>query len=204
MWLKQSTTTTVKLGPFVDETDGKTAETGLTISRADVRLSKNGGDMAQKNDSTACTHDEIGYYDCVLNATDTGTLGRLGVMVHEAGALPVWMDFMVVPANVFDSLFGSDRLQVHADEITAGLITATAMAESAREGIATTTLKMSWTGVTGEAEYSMLNAMRFLRNRWVVAGSDLTVYKENGSTVAWTRPVVTDVDAPPITGTGEP
>ena len=38
-WLKQSTATDVELGPFVDDTDGKTAETGLTISQADCSLS---------------------------------------------------------------------------------------------------------------------------------------------------------------------
>lgn len=111
IWLKQSTAATIKLGPFVDDTDGKTAETALTISQADVRLSKNGGDMAQKNDATAATHDELGYYDVPLNATDTGTLGRLRVMVTEPGALAVWDEFMVVPANAYDSLvLGTDYL----------------------------------------------------------------------------------------------
>ena len=32
MYLKQSTTTTISLGPFVDDSDGKTAETALTIT----------------------------------------------------------------------------------------------------------------------------------------------------------------------------
>jgi hypothetical protein len=45
-WLREDTVVTVKLGPFVDSTDGATAKTGLTIQKADVRLSKNGGDMA--------------------------------------------------------------------------------------------------------------------------------------------------------------
>lgn len=131
MWLKQSTAVTVKLGPFVDATDGVTAETGLTISQADIRLSKNGGDIAQTNNVAGATHDELGYYDVPLDTTDTNTLGRLKVAVSESGALPVWAEFMVVPANVWDSLFGSDKLQVHADEITAGLITATAIAADA-------------------------------------------------------------------------
>lgn len=131
IWLKQSTAVTVKLGPFLDETDGKTAETALTLSQADIRLAKNGGDIAQKNNASACTHDELGYYDCPLSTTDTNTLGVLKLMVHESGALPVWQEFMVVPANVWDSLFGADRLQVHADEITAGLITSTALADNA-------------------------------------------------------------------------
>jgi len=57
--LKQSTAATIKLGPFIDDTDGKTAETALTIAQADVRLSKNGGDFAQKNSTTSATHDEM-------------------------------------------------------------------------------------------------------------------------------------------------
>ena len=46
MYLKQSTAATLALGPFVDATDGVTAETGLTISQADVRLSKNGASLS--------------------------------------------------------------------------------------------------------------------------------------------------------------
>lgn len=131
LMLKQSTAVTVKIGPFVDDTDGKTAETGLTLARADIRLSKNGGDIAQKTETTAATADELGVYDCPLDGTDTGTLGRLQLWVHAAGALPVWHEFMVLPANVWDSLFGSDKLQVHAAEITDALITAAAIAQDA-------------------------------------------------------------------------
>lgn len=119
-FLKQSTAVTIKIGEFVDSTDGNTDETGLTISQADVRLSKNGGDMAQKNESTSCTHDELGWYDCPLDATDTNTLGILKIMIHESGALPVWQTYMVVPANVWDSLFGTDKLQVDATQIEGG------------------------------------------------------------------------------------
>lgn len=117
IFLKQSTAVTIKLGPFVSSTDGFTAQTALTLSQADFRLSKNGGDMAQKNETSSATHDEIGYYDVALDTTDTNTLGRLRVMVSESGALPVWADFMVVPANVWDSLFGADRLQVDMREL---------------------------------------------------------------------------------------
>ena len=116
-WLKQSTAITLKIGPFLDETDGKTAETGLTIAQADVRLSKNGANIAQKNEATSCTHDELGIYGCPIDTTDTATLGRLQLWVHEAGALPVWHEFMVVPANVWDSMFGADMLKVDVHAI---------------------------------------------------------------------------------------
>lgn len=109
--LKQSTATTVLLGPFVDETDGKTAETGLTISQADVLLWKEGGTtMAQKNEATSCTHRSNGYYTCPLNTTDTATPGVLHVTVHESGALPIKDTFYIVHANVFDSWLSNSSL----------------------------------------------------------------------------------------------
>ena len=115
--LKQSTVATVKLGAFVDDTDGKTAETGLTISQADIRLSKNGGDFAQTNNDTGATHDEFGYYGIPLDTTDTGTLGRLRVAVSVSGALPVWQDFLVVTANVYDTLCSTDTFDVNVATI---------------------------------------------------------------------------------------
>ena len=104
--LKQSTAFTFQLGPFVDDTDGKTAEESLTIGDTDCFVSKAGGAFAAKSDTTDLTGtgDARGYYDCVLNTTDTGTLGTLRVHVHVAGALPVWQDFTVVPAAVFDAM----------------------------------------------------------------------------------------------------
>lgn len=245
-WLKQSQAVTVMIGPFVDEDDGKTAETALTISQADVRLSKNGGNMAQKNEATALAHDEIGVYGCQLDTTDTNTCGRLDLFIHEAGALPVFQSFMVLPANVWDSLIGgSDVLQVHATEIAANLITAASIAadagaeiadavwdealsghttagtagkavaevsildgaitdakfsSGALNAIADALLKRDMSAVSGEAARSMLNALRFLRNRWAVATGTLTVYKEDDSTSAWTAAVSDSASADPITG----
>jgi Rieske Fe-S protein len=106
MFLKQSTAYTFRMGPFLDETDGKTAETGLTITQADVRLSKGGGNFAQKNESSASSHDEIGYYIVVLNATDTATVGELLIAVHESGALPVFKTFQVVEEAIYDAIYG--------------------------------------------------------------------------------------------------
>lgn len=115
MFLKQSTAADIALGPFVDATDGVTAETALTIAQADVRVKKGGGAWAQKNDATSATHEENGWYEVALNSTDTNTLGPLMVAVSEAGALPVYREFMVVPANVYDSLVaGTDTLDVTA------------------------------------------------------------------------------------------
>jgi hypothetical protein len=111
--LKQSATATLVLGPFVDSTDGFTAETALSIAQADVRLSKNAGTFAQKSDTTSASHMENGYYSVPLNTTDTGTLGRLNIGVTKSGALPVFVEYTVVPANVYESLVaGSEYLEV--------------------------------------------------------------------------------------------
>jgi len=137
LYLKADTAATLKIGPFLDDTDGKTAETGLTISQADVRLSKNGGDIAQKNESSSCTHDELGIYGCPIDATDTNTEGRLQLWVHESGALPVFHEYMVVNANVFDSLCaaaGTDYLQVDTLQLGGSTQSATDLKDFADAG----------------------------------------------------------------------
>jgi hypothetical protein len=126
MWLKQSTAATVVIGAFVDSTDGASAETALTLSQADIRLSKNAAAFAQKSESSSATHMENGWYSCALDTTDTGTVGRLTLAVNESGALPVWHQFMVLPANVYDSLVaGSDFLQVDIQEVNSVTVTGT-------------------------------------------------------------------------------
>lgn len=117
-WLKQSTAVDIGLGPFVDNTDGFTAETALTIAQADVRLKKNAGAWAQKNQASSATHEENGWYEVSLDSTDTNTLGILIVAVNETGALPVWKEFLVVPANVYDSLVsGVEWLTVDGNKV---------------------------------------------------------------------------------------
>ncbi len=131
-YLKQSTAVEVKIGPFVDNGDGFTPETTLTISQADKRLAKNGGDWAQTNESTSLVHEEFGWYRCLLDTTDTDTLGILILAISETGALPVWREFMVIPANVYDSLVaGSDTLDVQVTGIGADVITAASIANGA-------------------------------------------------------------------------
>ena len=106
-FLKKATNATIVVGPFVDDADGKTAETGLTLTQALTRLSKNGADPAQKHEAASATHKENGYYAVTLDDTDTGTVGRLRVMVLGTGALPVWEDFVVLDTAVFDWLMGA-------------------------------------------------------------------------------------------------
>jgi len=116
-FLRQSTAITVKIGPFKDSGDGDADETALTLSQADIRLSKNGGNYAQKNESSSCTHDELGEYNCSLDTTDTNTLGILRLAVHESGALSVWHTWQVVTANFYDTMCSTDQFDVNVTNI---------------------------------------------------------------------------------------
>jgi len=113
-FLKQGTAVTIPAGPFLDDADGKTAETGLSIVQANIRLSKNGGDFAQTHNTAGATHDENGYYDVPLDTSDTDTLGCLRITISKSGALPVWEDFMILPAAVYNAVFGSGSIFVKA------------------------------------------------------------------------------------------
>ena len=108
LYLKQSTASqSVLIGPFVDDTDGATAETGLTIANTDIRLSKNGGNLAAKT-SGGGTHDEAGWYTITLDATDTNTVGRLQLHVKVAGALMVHHEFQVLEEAVYDAMYATN------------------------------------------------------------------------------------------------
>jgi len=53
-----------------------------------------------------------------LATTDTNTLGRLTIAVHESGVRPVVRECMIVPANVWDSLFSTDKLEVDVSQVS--------------------------------------------------------------------------------------
>lgn len=57
-------------------------------------------------------------------------------------------------------------------------------------------LKRDWSSVTGEAARSVLNALRFLRNRWTLSGGTVTVYKEDDATTAWSGSAATAASDP--------
>jgi hypothetical protein len=57
-----------------------------------------------------------------------------------------------------------------------------------------------WTAITGTvADRSTLNALRFLRNKWSISGTTLTVTEEDDTTAAWTGAVTTTSSTDGIT-----
>lgn len=120
--LRQATAVDVLIGSFLNDIDGNTAKTGLTIEAADVLLSKNGQALTLKADVTACVHDAGGNYNCELDATDTDTVGQLTLFVHVSGALAVRHDFQIMEESSYDDLYGVDASIRDAvwDEILTG------------------------------------------------------------------------------------
>ncbi|MBK8200327.1 MAG: hypothetical protein IPK75_18425 [Acidobacteria bacterium] len=91
--------------------------------------------------------------------------------------------------------------------VTAGVTVTTnndktgyALTSGERTSIAEALLKLDLSTVTGEAARSVLNAVRFLRNKWSISGTTLTVTKEDDLTSAWTATVTTNASADPVTG----
>jgi uncharacterized protein YejL (UPF0352 family) len=120
--LRQSTAVTVKSKTFRDRTDAVTAETGLTIQKANVRLDKNGAAMAaasanQGASDVGASHDALGKYDLSLDTTDTNTLGLLGLTVDNSNALPIEMRFLVVTAAVWDSWMSTGVLPANVTQL---------------------------------------------------------------------------------------
>lgn len=109
-YLREDTAVVIPLGSYVDKGDGVTYEVGLAaaMNHADtgVRISKNGGALAARTTATEPNYDAFGYYLVDLDATDTGTPGRLKVIYGvPATALPCEADFVIIPATLWDTLF---------------------------------------------------------------------------------------------------
>lgn len=129
--LRQSTAIDVRVGPFVDATDGVTPETGVTLGGADqAEVLKAGG--AATVDISGATFVAVtgsdGWYDLSLTAGHTDTIGELVVVVQDASlCLPVYVRFQVVEEQVYDRLWASGALgPLSAAEVNAEADTALA------------------------------------------------------------------------------
>lgn len=140
-YLKTNTAVRIVVGPFLDCTDGVTPELALTVTactaeimhehddgsaptRAAITLTASGGsnDMVHVHAS-----DVGGYYDLELAQADVNFLGRAKFCITDSDVhLPVFEDWLVVPANVFDALMGTDLLDISMTQILGTLLTESA------------------------------------------------------------------------------
>ena len=123
-FLKQSVAATVTVGPAVVGTTGGTLvspTTGLTAATVDeIGVYKAGGtSLVSSSGSTTFVHRAGGKYTLTFTTGMVDTLGPLNFYLRDDSAcLPVDHEFMVLPANAYDSLVaGSDKLAVDLDQI---------------------------------------------------------------------------------------
>jgi hypothetical protein len=98
------------IGPFLNSTDGVSA-VNTTITNNDIKIYTHNNTAAANKNSGGATHIAGGYYHLTYDATDTGALGRMLVSCSMNGALPVWHEYAVVNASVYEALYGSNFLQ---------------------------------------------------------------------------------------------
>ena len=136
-YLKENTATRVTVGPFIDATDGVTPELALTVTNCLVTFIVDDAGVptlvldvaptasAGSNDMVHITSDAAGYYDLELTAANTNYTGRAILNIIDTDVhLPVFHEFQIVSANVYDSLFtDGDLLDVNTSQINgAGLV----------------------------------------------------------------------------------
>lgn len=196
--LKQSTAETVKIGPFLDATDGVSEETALSPG---VEISKDGAAFASKNEATTPTHDTEGWYNCNLDATDTNTLGSLILKSQDSAThLPVWHEYTVVTANIYDSwVSGTDTLQADVTQISGAAVSTTTaqlgvnVVQVSEDATAADNLELQFdgTGLTGDTYpidqlmyYELKALIESQRQRHTVQGNIYFVSPNNGDTHA--------------------
>jgi cell division protein ZapA (FtsZ GTPase activity inhibitor) len=94
----------------VSSTDGDTERTALSIANTDIKVWKSGATTLASKNSGGATHIANGEYYCVLDATDTDTIGPLKLTIHVATALYVQVFCVVLDEAVYDVLFGTTAL----------------------------------------------------------------------------------------------
>jgi len=138
-FLKQNTATRVTVGPFIAVANGTTPLTAITATSEHLNLvvddagvptlvldataTASGGN----NDLVFITGSNAGFCDLELTAAQTNYVGRAMLSInYVTDHLPVFHEFMIVPANVYDSLFGTDLLDVSVVQNAGTAITSAA------------------------------------------------------------------------------
>ena len=131
-FLKTNTAVIITVGPFYDKGDGVTIETALTITNERITLTADtdagsaptnildnitGATTATSNDLNYITGNDAGMMQLELSAANVNRLGRMMLSITDAANhVPVFHEFMVLTANAFDSLFGTDVLDANVTQ----------------------------------------------------------------------------------------
>lgn len=203
-FLKQSTQVKQLIGPFVDATDGFTPETGITLGAADQA-------EAWKHDASSTTdislntwsHIADGMYNLTLTTSDTNTVGTLGIIILDTSVCrPVRVNYIVLTANVYDSLIGGgavDYLDVNIKQISEDTTAADTLERMAEGGVPLIVGTGSTTSVIEtdltEATNDHYNGRTLVFTSGALSGQASQITDYNGSTKQLTVSTLTEAPA---------
>jgi hypothetical protein len=218
-YLKQGADTHVMVGPFVDFEDGVSVETGLvpadiTCKRLRVESDEVIDDTitlsATANADNEFRHISGGWYEFDITGDRTSDNGDAEYSGHliftfsNASELskkfvPLWVEFYVVPALVYDSLFAGDssfvavdRLQVDVRELgDANLALTTQMKADVNAECDTAVVGTAVNSPTAGSVGDLVQRVKKIQtNKWRVdeaaSPPQLLIYDDNGSSVLYT------------------
>lgn len=183
---------------LVSQADANIMQDPPTLAVGDVQVSTDGGALA--NAINAPVTNPVGSKIAEVTLTAGEMNGDIVVVCWSDAAGAEWQDqtWVLHPTDNPLSSVGIAAGAITTVTFGAGAIDAAALAADAAQEIADTTLGRDFASVAVIAARSLLNAGRFSRNRWQIAGGILTVYEEDDVTVAWTGAVSTAVSDPVV------
>jgi hypothetical protein len=191
-----------------DSNDPTASVTVTNLVNTDVHIHKDGG-TTQRNNAAGITmtidYDSITGNHLLIIDTADDTVEDFWQAGHEyqvrvegitvdGGTINAWVGAFSIEraggalALIKSATYGLSALKTLIDDLPTAVENADAL------------LNRDMSAVSDTNARSPLNALRFLRNKWSISGTTLTVTKEDDSTSAWTGTVTSSESANPITG----
>lgn len=155
----------------------------------------------------------IAWRGDVPNLLISGTVDSYAHYISPDAITSIWSNatrtltsFGTLIADIWSAVVDSSGITTLLSRLTAGRATNLDNLDDAISNVPTANenadalLKRDWTAVTGEAARSVLNALRFIRNKFSTTAhaNKVTIYKEDDATEAYQKDVTTDATADPI------
>lgn len=149
---------------------------------------------------TATEDGATGWYKFALSQADTNG-DNIGFGFTGTGAVPQTINIVTTVCDPTATDFGLELAKttnitgfndIGSADVTAAVPTVTENADAL--------LNRDFSEVSDTNDRTLLNAARFLRNKFSSAAGVLTVTKEDDATTAWTADLTSDANADPITG----
>ncbi len=193
VFLKESTSIDIRVGPFLDVTDGFTPEVGVSIASSDEAeiLKANGAGTVAMTGTLAPVTGCDGWYDYTLAAGDVDTVGELVIVMQDDSVyLPVFVRAYVIETNIYVSLFasGASAFDASANVTVAGHTAQTgdSFARIGAAGASLTDLGGMSTGMKAEVNAEADTAATdYGALKPTTAGRDLDVTATGAAGINW-------------------